>query len=784
MIRELIRRVEDPKQTRGSAITTMSLKHITANEIFEVARPLLGLAEGSNTSEDISLATDVFGNTIFATGKNLEKLQKLRDLVTQLDVAPDETQKAAGELELPVVRTHATSGCQPELAFRVLSQLLAGEPDVRMELDEDTKMIVAQAKPSAHKLIDDTIMTLRAEGTKFDVIQLKNLDATLAIATIKKFFGLSDSGSTDSGDPVIDGDLVTRRLYVKASPVQLEQIKTLVEKLEANSAANDFGENIRVLPLTGRKADRALQQVEALWRATKGKNRIRIVMPEGAQDQAQLPQKSVNEEVKPKAPDAAPGNETKPAAKEGDAKATEAGATPEKKAEPEAKSENKAPATTRHQRSPLGRLVTLQQPPAGEAGSAPEGRSDEATEGDDEIVIMPGPGGLVITSNDEKALAQFDKLLRMMVDQGQLATAEPTFYYLKYIKASAAKELLEAILSGTTQQSSSGGGGGLLGNMMSEIGGGMIGSLLGSGGASVTSSGTSLTTGDVIITADPRLNFLVIRANPTDLDLCEQLLKIIDQDESPISLQTRGQIELIPVVSQNVDDVANTIRGIYGDRIEGAGGGGAQRQPNPQEIIQAITGGGGGRRGGGGASSELKETKISLGVDKNTNTLIVMAQPQDIADIRKLVARLDEAGTEVEETVTVATMGGSNLSVGAMDAAIRSVFGAKARTNTQSTSNPGSTNQPGGQPGQDDGQARRQAEMMQQLRDRLQQGGGAAGGRGGAPTGGATPGGGRGGFGGFGGGGFPGGFGGFGGNRGGGTGGGAPAGGGNRGGGR
>ena len=362
---------------------------------------------------------------------------------------------------------------------------------------------------------------------------------------------------------------------------------------------------------------------------------------------------------------------------------------------------------------------------------------------------MPGPGGLIITSTDTEALAEFDKMLRMMMDPTAMGSAEPTFFYLKYRKAAAAKELLESILSGTSSGGGGGGGGGLIGDMVSEVGGGLIGSLLGGGGSSVSASGSSLTTGDVIVNADPQLNILVIRANAVDLELCEQLLKIIDQPDSIISVRTRGEFAVIPVATQDADVVASEIKAIFPDRIEGGGaagggGGGGNRAPDPREFLAALTGGGG-RRGGAGGSSQLAEIKIAISVDKKTNSLLVMAPPQDIELIRQIVGELDEAGGEVEEGVEVVSLSGTNLNVGMIDSALKSMLGPKARTNNNASSSTSNTaSAPSGGGGGDDG-ARQRAEMFQQLRERF---GGGTGGAPGGRTGGTTsP---------FGGGGFPG----------------------------
>lgn len=787
-VRALIERSEDPQSLRGSSIVAIPLKHVTANEVLDVARPLLNIPEGTNSNPDISLSTDTFGNTLFFNARRPEDIQKLRDLVQHLDVAPSETTQAGTTREQPEYRTHEIKGSDADLAYRVLSQRLASEPDVRMELDKETNKLVVQARPSTHKEIDDVLAMLSGQTSQFEVIELKNLDPQLAIATIKKFFGLSDTGTAESGQPIIDGDLIMRRLYVKASPTQLEQIRMLIEKLEDNSAASNLGENVRVIPLPARKFETTIEQMERLWNATKNRNRLRVVRPgESAFDSA-LPQKAIVTEPPRDRPQAngrydsdgkAPYN-GRP--RDDDEGRSDAEPDSDRPQPPNAQAGNDDPKTTGALR--VGHYVATaggQVDELTEAAQAVDEQADEQPAGDqaaenqttdaqdagqpgaggarratkttsasgDDIVIMSGPGGMIVTSSDKDALAEFDKLLRLLVEHSATGSTEPTFYWLKYISAGAAKELLESVLSGSSSAGSSGGGGGgLLGDMVSEVGGGLIGSLLGGGGG-IGASGASLTTGDVIINADPRLNALIIRANPLDLELCEQVLKVIDQPESPISVETRGRIEVIPVISQDADAVATMIKSLFNDRIAGSGGGGggSQRAPDPRELIAALAGGGS-RRGGGGGNSQLTETKISVSVDKNTNSLVVMAQPQDIALIHELVAQLDVAGGDVEEQIEVVSLTGTNLNVDMIDTALKGVLGAKARTNNSSSSS-GSNSSSSPQSSSDNNrsssdsdQARRTAEFYQQLRERFQ--GGSSSGRsfGGPP-------GGFGGFGGF-----------------------------------
>jgi hypothetical protein len=408
-----------------------------------------------------------------------------------------------------------------------------------------------------------------------------------------------------------------------------------------------------------------------------------------------------------------------------------------------------------------------QEPSASDAGipsdpaSNMEKMQQRIRSGD--IVIMQGPSGLIIQCEDEAVLAEFEGLLRLLADQSAMGSSEPTVVYLRNRKAEAAKELLETILSGTA--SSSGSSGGLLGDMAGAVlggfGGGMFGSMLGGGGSDLMSSGVGIATGDVTIIADPWLNALVIKASPVDMRLIEQLLEVIDQAEGPLTVETQGQLAMIPVISQDVNQMLTTITKLYGDRIEGnssasrggGGGGGGGGQPNPADIIAALRGGGGGG-GRGGANNKLVEPKIAISADTNTNTLIVLAQPKQIEEIRQLVADIDLAGEAEKEDFAFASLEGV-VSGELMKASVARILGPKAITNTTSpTSTASSSNSSsgggggGGDSGGDDAatQARRTA-FAEMMRSRF---GGGDSGRGGGDSG-------RGGGGGspFGGGGSP-----------------------------
>lgn len=747
-----IKRAEDPQSSRGSSIQTIPLKNVNAEEVLSVARPLLGLEDGKNVSEELSLSTNTFGTVIYARGST-DKIQNLRDLAEEMDTPPAETESVV-QVEIPYIDRHRVVGIDMQLAFEVVSNLLAGgAADTKLASDETAKQLVLFARKDDHKLVKDTLATLAGESSDFEVIQLKRLDTQLAIAAIKKFFGLTDSATAASGAPVIDGDMLARQVWVKGSETQVLQIKSLLDKLEDNARSQDFiGDRVKLIPGSGSGATDTLRQVEALWEQAYGrKSPIRRINP-GEAGQSGLRQKTFAPEPSKSSPAPQVGNsETVAPVK---TESTSAAAS-EKSAAVEGSSKADAPAA--------GHFVAKQD----EVGQPNEVANPEETGGNVEdtaedskasadIVVMQGPGGMIISSDDKESLERFESLWRLVAEQSSLSTNEPVVIYLRHIKAAAAKELLETTLSGTS--SSSSGGGGLLGDIGGTMFGGMggmMGALMGGGGGGdLVGSTQGMASGDYSIVADPRMNLLLVKAGPGDMQLIEQLLEVFDQSEGPFAIETRGQFKSIPVITQNVSEVMTIVKGLYGDRIAGAapqggggGGGGQGGQPNPADIIAALRGGGGrgGRGGGGGAASELTEPKISLGADTKSNMLLVMAQPSQIKELEDLVQLIDQAGADLQEDVAIADFGAINTEV--LKTSLSRVLGSKAITNSTGTSTPAAGGQQAASPSDDAAQQQRRAEFFQRMRDSGAFGGGAGGGTTGG-FGGATRGGTTGGFGG------------------------------------
>ncbi len=692
-IRDVIERAENPNFGSTKRVTEVALDHVTPEVVLSIARPLLGLEEGSNVGEGISIALGPLGTRMFVTG-DAESIEILEDVVERVDLETTASMPGAGAIEQLQLQTHTINVADPEQAMAVLQTLLAGLPDVRLSLDLKTNKIIALARPSEHKTIIETIKQLEGEAPLFEVIQLRRIDPQLAVLTIANFFGGDEEGSDG---PKLDADPTTMKLYVYATRDQIDQIKDLIDKLEGPAEGSSIGSNLRFLPMTGDGAKTAVETAERLW---SGQNQIRFTTPSDT-GPGLLDLREVN-----------PGK--------GAAPATDPAARPA--AEParrDAAPVNRPdPNITRHQPSRVPARFASQsadEPPKGIPGS--------------DIRVEITPGGILIASDDIEALDKFEELLRTVAGPQQMPNSKSyTVFFLKYAKAPVAQQLIQDILGGSS--SGGAGGGGLLGDVASNLlggGGGLLGALMGGGGGGDGAVTTIQATGPISMVSDPRLNCLVVQALPADLELVEELLKVVDREGSITDVQTAGKPRIIPVIYMQAEDVASVVRETYSNRIATQQSG-HQQQPNPADLIRALRGG---RGGGGNDDNRGEESKMTLAVDSRSNSLIVTAPEPLFEEVKLLVEMIDQAGLDSIEDVSIVTLKRANPEI--VQKALESILGPSATTG--STSSSSSSSRPSGTSGAaapfggaSPADIQRRMEFFQRMRS--------GGGFGGAPTGG------------------------------------------------
>jgi type II secretory pathway component GspD/PulD (secretin) len=683
IIRETINRTEDPKGVRGGRIVRIPLNYVSAEEVFSIARPLLGLKEGMNTSEDLNLATNAFGDTIFATGAG-DKLQKLSELATQMDVKPATSAEQSASVEAPSIKSHPLLGSDPTTTMDVLQTQFSGQSNIRLAPDPKSGNIIAQATKADHEKIEQTISVLAGQSSSFTVIPLKNLEVQAALLALEKIFGKPAKDATTTKGPIFFGDPSSRSIMVKGTTQEIDQVREILTTVEgSNPMTKGLSDGMIVIPKKGKAADRLLEQLELLRGATKRKNPIRIVVPESSKKTDEGTKSDVDEKKVSPAPNKAPSAE-------------KLSGTPS---------------------SPFTKFAALTKEVGSENGDEPK-LPASTTANQDEIVIFRGPNGMIVTSENQDALKEFNELLTIAEEQAGMASSAPEVIYLQYIRAAAAHELIKNVISGSVSTGSSGGG--LLGDVAAGMlgGGGLFGGLFGGGGSSSSTSSTVSgpgSTGEVSIIPDARLNALWVQANSMDLQMIEDLVEMIDIPDSLVETHTRGKPQTIYVKNVPVADVETTVKQVFADRIAQPGQATAQRQPSPQELIAMLGGGRGGGGGGrGGAQqSELKEMTMTISTDKKNNALIVVGPPNLFREVEALVKQMDEDAGEDEQSVATVAIDGS-MSPALMKSALESVFGASAKTSTTGQNNAQTT----GNNRSTTGGNTNPADMFQQFRNR------------------------------------------------------------------
>jgi type II secretory pathway component GspD/PulD (secretin) len=764
LISRMLRKIEEPDQ-----VTRHELKHISTEEVLAVARPLLGLADSTNVSDQIKISADPIGGVLYVSGSP-DRTDLLKAVIKSMDVDP-QVERGASAAAAPMIhRSYQVTNISAQMAYDILQTMLEGTSRLYMGVDEASSKIVAWGTDESHGIITGVLDELAGGGRRRELIPLGGLDPAAVVTTLERFFGKPPTGEAAVSYKGLNFvvDTPNRTLVVQGNSGDIQEVKQLISELSSANLGGGFGDRVRTLPLTGASADRLLEQMELLWGQTERPNRIRVVTPAtGAarnDGSGRVPAGQRRREPSSVPPTNQARRESGAATAGGAASDLPAAASDEAASGDETGDEQSEQTQVAEPIAASRPEVTFRPPAASESmplidagqgvvrprlASAPwvatvrplEGEPQPPSAGDEpkrpgrgesDIVIMRGPTGLIVTSDDPQALEEFDRLARLLGEQMAASQSEPTVFYLKYIEAPAAEELLTAILGGA---SASGGSGGL------DMAAGLLGGFFGLGGGSSSNTISTLSGSEVSITAEPRLNALIVQGSVADIEYIDQLLKILDTEDSMTEIETAGRPRLIQLQYKNVSEVEAIVKQVFADRIAQPGQAGGARQPSPQDLIQALAqgmrGGRGGRSGGGGGGSQLKKANMTVSSDAKSNTLIVSASAKLFEEVEEFVQMLDGSSEDVEEVSQVVSLGG-NVNPQVVQSALQALYGQQARTSgtttrdTRTTTQTGRTQPPSGagsgQPTFDFNALRQQ--MMQR------QGGGGTSGMGGGRTGG------------------------------------------------
>lgn len=613
-VRELLSAFKPLVVESSVIMESFALQHVSAEDVLLVARPHLGLATGEMIGIDVSLSTDLQGEFIFVTGVE-DKVRLVENLVKALDQATPSLTSTNSAVEL---RTHLVSGGNLQTVFNVLKTLLAGK-SLRLSADEASRSIVALASPEVQAEIAQTVAQLQAAEAEFEVIPLQRIDPYLAISLLEEMLSLpgkyADPEDIPADTPKLDADPGNRQLFVRAKPYQIEQIKKIVQGLDAGSALPE--QDLRVLPLQGAQALEVLETATQLWR----KSNPIILLPHGSKFRSPATERTLSNEDE--------------AVVRGDV------------------------GGDREARWVNGRLPTYLVSDSYNAGEILAGEVGSAHAS---IRCQVTPSGLLLESDDTVALKQFEEQLRAIAGPLTASPSPPIVFYLRYTKPDDALRLLAELLDGGESAKKAQAGKLVRGYVASP--GSYLGSIVTARDGTATMMAGTLT-----VVADSRLNRLIAQGTSADIDRIEGYLKIIDKDRSITAIETYGSSHLIELKNSRAEEVATAIREAYASRIAGgnasgrpgAGGGNGGRpvqagdgQRRGDDDSGRREEQGEERRGGGRgqASQPVRdlEPKLTVAVHAASNSLIVTAPEQLFKEVEQLARLLD---TRSEQTIEV-----------------------------------------------------------------------------------------------------------------------------------
>ncbi|QDU81212.1 Putative type II secretion system protein D precursor [Polystyrenella longa] len=649
---------------------------IASNSLLRVITDLF------RNSRTVSVTENRESNSVVVYAKPIEH-ERIGEMMVALEEGTTENTIAVYRLENADPRSL-------QVALR------SSVPDAQVGIDASNYSIVVTASETDQARVKETIAQLDMdpdEGKKLEVFNLQLNDAYTAEAAVERFFGNSIWDDNPSA-PLIDSDVANQQLLVRGSDQQIKNIREFLVKMGENHLAESTSSNnkkIRVIPFEGNTQE-AIEELQRIWPQLRS-NRIKLVVPSAVAPTMRKFRKihedtpentdpennanfSVQDDVEAEKAELVEEAIVEPAETESvEEVITEQAAEPQPTAEElreqqemqklidkaraklkaieeaeKAEAEEKAntpsasqdvpsqfnePAAAPQEAAPVKPSAAVednQLEPAQPAPTQPEqpmptqpGPDISVQENADNesappVIIAPGSDSITISSDDPEALNQIERLLRAMSRNESQPSLGKDFviFQLKYASAESVEDTLDDLFNGNNRRR----GGGARNRQTSF------------------SPFSSIT-----IQADERLNALIVYGNKKERDMVEELLQVLDTEESNKVLE-QNQPRIVTVQNAPAVRIEAVLRDIYSSELRSAGG--ARPIPVPTGVslevattIQQI-------------NITMAGPLLTLTVDEDTNSIIVAGADRLVNQVVDLIEQLDQkAETESTQTFRV-----------------------------------------------------------------------------------------------------------------------------------
>ncbi|MBW3540435.1 MAG: hypothetical protein KY476_09200 [Planctomycetes bacterium] len=742
-LRELYQLLKEEQSVEGQErlVQVFPLKHIRASEAHELLKQFLELekaaplppqpgqpgqpqrpqgvvmrigpdgqpqpqqpgAGGKPADAPVSLIVHQRENAIIAHAPP-DKMAIISRTLEALDTPPDPEQSLLRNLDR--MQVFRLSTADPETVVKVLKEVGHLAPDTRLEVDRANRALIAWASLADRYTIQKLVDMLDGSLRQFKVIRLRRLKADFVAGTINYMMGVDDDegkqnqrypyyffSSRGGSEPEkeqrpfrADADVENNRLLVWANEVELAEVQNLLAELGEVPSRGSDDSTLRVIDTApGAETDQMLERIRRLW---KGPNRLLIDPGEEAEE----PRLEEPSPLESKA--AAPG--------------VEQDSIPSVPAAQTTLPTAFVPPLSRQisDEELLLSLVALQRdldaqdaedtddvepgrgPQAGrrnpsspEDGPAAEGREVPGAAPPIQILRRPG-GGLIVTSQDPRALDQLEELLHLFAPRRK----EYEVFELKYPTSSAVSiaYTLEEFFEAEDERKS----------------GWEYIPFWGMEPSRGQSSPRRLSRRPPVkFIADYYTNTIIVQgADAEQLETIRTLIDLYDRKESEDTRAVRKQ-QLYHIRYSKAQIIADALKDVYRDLLSvndraRQGGPKEEKEQAPVERSYTFIYGGDGDKDAERDPPIKFKGLISLGVDNVSNTIVVSASAGLLEEVGRVIEALDEAAKPTS-TVRVVQVGGDYNAI-LLQKQLHEMFGKKPQPAAQ----PGAP-QPGQpQPGQ------------------------------------------------------------------------------------
>lgn len=563
------------------------------------------------SAEQLQVASDVRTNSLLVTGTPAQH-QLVRTILDAIDIseAPDGTALTRTGRRGRYLRVYDVSSADAQEVTKTLDAIM---PGIVVNEDGRNGKIHIMASEREHEEVDQLIRQLDGAGGRQSVavIPLIKMDPLMAAATLRSLF-LSEGAEA----PTLETDLYGRRLIVRGSPEQVTQIKAVLAQLgEDGTGVRPTSQNSlrRRYSLQGRSPEEFLRILKQAWEDAEP-NPIRIIVPARS---GPLRERRTSDGVVDPAEDApAPADRQTtqmPPQHFDTAVRTVAGAD-----------------------TPGGANAAIGDVRREYLSVRVEDGESAASANDDDVVVTVLGDDLLLASDDPEALDRLEELLDSLQQTLPYRTRW-TVFYLQSADATETADMLSQIFpSSSVASTAASTGGSMLGSLAGSL------SEIGNSLADATGlSGLGESPQTLRIIPDVRSNSLLISGPDAVLQDVWAMLNVLDSNEIPESLREMQQ-RTINLEYADVDNVAAILKDVYKPLLEARDSGRQQ----PQNPFAAML-------GASGNNQESTVVRMTLGVDRQTSSLVISSSQEIFDDVKELVETLDKNAMSANRRIQV-----------------------------------------------------------------------------------------------------------------------------------